>query len=58
MKDTREMGEDNIHSIKSQASRLGKITRKLSNITHYRTVDYPGNKRIVDIWGASSDIEH
>lgn len=51
-------GEDNLHSIKSQASRLGKITRKLSNITHYRTVDYPGNTKIVDIWGASSDTEH
>ncbi|MCF6246294.1 MAG: GAF domain-containing protein [Desulfobacula sp.] len=51
-------GEDNIHSIKSQASRLGRITRKLSNITHYRTVNYPGNTKIVDIWGAGSDIEH
>ena len=54
--------EDNnrktINSIKSQATRLGKITRKLSNITRYRTVDYPGNTKIVDIWGASSDMEH
>ncbi len=44
--------ENNINSIKSQATRLGKITRKLSNITHYRTVDYPGNTKIVDIWNA------
>jgi PAS domain S-box-containing protein len=50
--------ENNINSIKSQATRLGKITRKLSNITHYRTVDYPGNTKIVDIWNASSDTEH
>jgi len=54
--DTSE--EININSIKSQASRLGRITQKLSNITHYRTVDYPGNTKIVDIWGASSDTEH
>lgn len=48
---------NNINSIKEQATRLGKITKKLSSITHYRTVDYPGNKKIVDIWNASSDIE-
>jgi nitrogen-specific signal transduction histidine kinase len=47
-----------VNSIKSQATRLGKITRKLSNITHYRTVDYPGNTKIVDIWGAGSDTEY
>lgn len=51
-------GEHNINSIKSQATRLGKITRKLSNITQYRTVDYPGNTKIVDIWGAGSETEH
>ncbi|NOX34120.1 MAG: GAF domain-containing protein [Deltaproteobacteria bacterium] len=54
------MGSDsdnNIKSIKFQATRLGRITRKLSNITHYRTVDYPGNTKIVDIWGAG-DTEH
>ncbi len=49
---------NNIHSIKSQATRLGKITRKLSNITHYRTIDYPGNTKIVDIWGAGSNTKH
>lgn len=52
------MQGDNINSIKSQATRLGKITRKLSNITHYRTVDYPGNTKIVDIWNASRDVEY
>ena len=46
-------GDAHVRSIKSQATRLGKITRKLSNITQYRTVDYPGNTRIVDIWGSS-----
>ncbi len=57
-KESDNIEENNINSIKSQATRLGKITRKLSNITHYRTVDYPGNTKIVDIWNASSDIEH
>jgi K+-sensing histidine kinase KdpD len=50
--------DNNIHSIKSQATRLGKITEKLSNITHYRTIDYPGNAKIVDIWGAGNNTEH
>ena len=50
--------DSNVNSIRSQATRLGKITRKLSSITQYRTVDYPGNTKIVDIWGASSDTEH
>lgn len=55
---TNPIEENNIHSIKSQATRLGRITKKLSNITRYRTVDYPGNTKIVDIWGASNDTEH
>ncbi|MCD4720358.1 MAG: PAS domain-containing protein, partial [Desulfobacula sp.] len=50
--------DNNIHSIKSQATRLGKITRKLSNITTYRTIDYPGNTKIVDIWGVGSNRAH
>lgn len=58
----RSKSDDNdnkeVNSIKSQATRLGKITRKLSNITHYRTVDYPGNTKIVDIWGAGADTKH
>ena len=47
-----------VDSIKSQAARLGRITRKLSNITCYRTLDYPGNTKIVDIWGAEKDSEY
>jgi PAS domain S-box-containing protein len=43
-----------LKAIKSQATRLGRITKRLSNITRYKTVDYPGNTRIVDIWGADS----
>jgi len=44
--------DTSLNSIKSQAARLGEITKKLSNITHYKTLDYPGNTKIVDIWGA------
>jgi PAS domain-containing protein len=47
-----------LHSIKSQTARLDKITGKLSGITHYRTVDYPGNTKIIDIWGVGKDMEH
>ena len=49
--ESRHREKRNVHSIKSQATRLGRITRKLSGITHYRTVDYPGNTKIIDIWG-------
>lgn len=55
--ESEEAKEKNISSIKNQAYRLGTITRKLSNITRYRTVEYPGNTKIVDIWGASADTE-
>ncbi len=47
----QEIKGNSLNSIKSQATRLGKITKRLSNITQYKTVDYPGNTKIVDIWG-------
>ncbi len=50
------MAGNNLNSIKSQATRLGKITKRLSNITKYRTVDYPGNTKIVDIWGTDDAV--
>jgi len=56
--ESRHREKRNVHSIKSQATRLGRITRKLSGITHYRTVDYPGNTKIIDIWGVGKDREH
>ncbi|MBF0201304.1 MAG: GAF domain-containing protein [Desulfamplus sp.] len=51
-------GEDaqlvkDLNSIKKHVDRIVRITRRLSNITSYKTVEYPGNKKIVDIWGAS-----
>jgi PAS domain S-box-containing protein len=53
-----ELKDNKLMSIKNQASRLGEITKKLSTITHYRTLDYPGDTKIVDIWNASSDTKH
>ncbi|MCK5164779.1 MAG: GAF domain-containing protein [Desulfobacula sp.] len=44
-----------LNNIKTQATRIGLITRRLSNITQYKTVDYPGDTKIVDIWGSSND---
>nr|NJM03578.1 GAF domain-containing protein [Desulfobacula sp.] len=54
---SRAIEKREVHSIKSQATRLGRITKKLSGITHYRTVDYPGNTKIIDIWGIGKDME-
>ncbi|MFA5905348.1 MAG: histidine kinase dimerization/phospho-acceptor domain-containing protein, partial [Desulfobacula sp.] len=47
-----------IDSIKSQIERLDKIAGKLSGITYYKTIDYPGNTKIIDIWGAGNDMEN
>ncbi len=41
--------------IKAQAKRIGEITKRLSNITQYKTINYPGDTKIVDIWGSSDD---
>ncbi|WDP90720.1 MAG: GAF domain-containing protein [Desulfobacter sp.] len=43
--------------IKAQADRIGNITRRLSRITRYKTVSYPGDATIFDIWGSSSPKE-
>ncbi|MFH1152458.1 MAG: PAS domain S-box protein [Pseudomonadota bacterium] len=48
---------NDLDAIRTQISRIGTITRRLSGITKYKTVDYPGNKKIVDIWGSSKDYE-
>lgn len=56
--ESEKVKENNIKAIKDQAYRLGTVTRKLSNITRYRTKEYPGNTKIVDIWDASSDSEY
>lgn len=39
-------------AIKKNVERIARITNRLASITSYKTVDYPGNKKIVDIWGA------
>jgi PAS domain S-box-containing protein len=43
-----------LKQIKSQATRIGDITKRLSKITRYKTIPYPGDLKIVDIWGSSS----
>lgn len=48
VKSCREMNH-----IKSQAKRIGEITKRISNITQYKTINYPGDTKIVDIWGSS-----
>lgn len=55
LEDSESISPEDLQKIKSQAIRIGHITRRLSNITHYKTVEYPGDKRIVDIWGSGSD---
>jgi K+-sensing histidine kinase KdpD len=46
-----------MEQIRCQASRISDITRRLSRITRYKTMTYPGNKQIIDIWGASTGEE-
>lgn len=48
-------GGNSIRAIRNQATRLGKITATLANITRYKTVEYPGKHKIVDIWGAGPE---
>ncbi len=43
--------------IRSQTARIGTITKRLSEITKYKTLDYPGQTKIVDIWGSSTSPE-
>ena len=54
--DNKSFSTEELQKIKKQAIRIGDITRRLSNITQYKTVEYPGDTRIVDIWGSSCDI--
>ena len=43
-----------IDSIKSQTARIGDITRQISSLTRYNTIDYSDNTRIVDIWNCGN----
>ncbi len=53
----KDITQEDLAAIRKQASRIGDITRRLAGITMYKTRDYPGNKKIVDIWGASGNSE-
>lgn len=52
MNPEHDSSDRNLHSIKLQAAKIENITRKLSGITHYKTVKYAGDTMIVDIWNA------
>jgi PAS domain S-box-containing protein len=45
-----------IHSLKEQVERMGDITGKLMNIARYKTKDYVGGGKIIDIDKASEEI--
>lgn len=49
------ISEAKLRKIEFEAKRIGDITTRLSNITQYKTVDYPGDTKIVDIWGSSNE---
>jgi signal transduction histidine kinase len=51
-----DLKDNKLISIKAQATRLGEITKKLSNITEYHTLEYPGNAKIVDIWNTGNEV--
>jgi len=53
--DNESISPEDLLKIKKQAIRIGDITRRLSNITRYRTVEYPCDTRIIDIWGSGPD---
>jgi len=51
------VSQTELKNIKLQATRIGKITKRLSNITKYKTINYSGDKKkIVDIWGSSNGL--
>lgn len=52
-----EQFNDTIYKIKKQVDRMGKITRQLMGITKYKTRDYVGGSKIIDIDKASRVIE-
>ena len=53
-----EVRDYKLSSIKNQVTRIGEITKKISNITHYRTVEYLGRTKIVDIWSSGNEKKY
>ena len=47
--------DKSLDTIIDQANRIGKITKKLSGITKYQTIDYAGSTKIFDIWESGKD---
>ena len=53
--DDTESFNKSLDTIIDQTTRIGKITKKLSGITKYKTVDYAGSTKIFDIWESEKD---
>jgi PAS domain S-box-containing protein len=53
--DNEAVSPEDLQKIKKQAIRIGDITRRLSNITRYKTLEYPRDTRIIDIWSSGVD---
>lgn len=45
---------EEIKNLKRQALKIGKITKRLTNITRYKTRESAGDIRMIDIWKSSS----
>ncbi len=55
-----DLSEDDVYynticKMKSQVDRMGAITKKLMGITSYKTMEYVGGRKIIDINKASED---
>lgn len=48
---------DTLLEMKEAAQRIGKLTRRLMNITRYETMDYLGARKIMDIGLSAGDAE-
>ncbi len=57
MSEATDKGSNTFEKIKSQVDRLGDITRKLQNITQYKTQDYVEGNKILDLDGSSNQEE-
>ncbi|MCK5097108.1 MAG: PAS domain S-box protein [Desulfobacteraceae bacterium] len=51
----RKVIKKRLTSIIDQISRISKITKKVSNITQYKTVKYAGDVKIFDLWDSDNN---
>ena len=50
----KKVVEKRLNEIINQIGKIGKITRKVSSITQYKTVKYVGDVKIFDIWDSEN----